>query len=124
MTPAELRNEFSRLGWRRVSHFKLATLCTVPDQELTPRAKGRGQLLLHPSVGMIKPGDVIISRACVAISADANIRRNRECSPCFRCDAHGGRAKAIWHAIIRKNHGCSHFTLSPRPRRTGKRREW
>ena len=60
LTPAELRAEFARLGWRRVVAFQTRNPMHRAHVELTFRAakKVEANLLIHPSVGMTKPGDV------------------------------------------------------------------
>jgi len=60
LTPAELRTEFGRLGWRRVVAFQTLNPMNRADQALTLRTAKQvvSNLLLHPSVGMTKPGDV------------------------------------------------------------------
>jgi sulfate adenylyltransferase len=60
LTPAELRAEFARLGWRRVVAFQTPNPMHRAHQELTFRAAKQveANLLIHPSVGMTKPGDV------------------------------------------------------------------
>lgn len=59
-TPTELRAEFARLGWRRIVAFQTRNPMHRAHLELTLRAaKGvEAKLLIHPSVGMTKPGDV------------------------------------------------------------------
>src|SRR4029078_3630389 len=60
LTPAELRNEFARLGWRRVVAFQTRNPMHRAHQELTFAAAKlvEHNFLIHPSVGMTKPGDV------------------------------------------------------------------
>ena len=60
LAPAELRAEFARLGWRRVVAFQTRNPMHRAHVELTFRAAKRveASLLIHPSVGMTKPGDV------------------------------------------------------------------
>ena len=60
LTPAELRAEFARLGWRRIVAFQTRNPMPRAHQELTfPAAKQvEARLLIHPFVGMPKPGDV------------------------------------------------------------------
>src|SRR5213593_3932110 len=60
LTPAELRVEFARLGWRRVVAFQTRNPMHRAHVELTMRAAKQveANLLIHPSVGMTKPGDV------------------------------------------------------------------
>jgi sulfate adenylyltransferase len=60
LTPAALRAEFSRLGWRRVVAFQTRNPLHRAHQELTLRAarEARANLLIHPVVGMTRPGNV------------------------------------------------------------------
>ena len=60
LTPAELRAEFKRLGWTRVVAFQTRNPMHRAHVELTMRAAKQveANLLIHPSVGMTKPGDV------------------------------------------------------------------
>jgi len=59
-TPAELRAEFAKLGWTKVVAFQTRNPMHRAHQELTLRAakKVEACLLIHPVVGMTKPGDV------------------------------------------------------------------
>ena len=60
LTPAELRVEFARLGWRRVVAFQTRNPMHRAHVELTLRAAKQieSNLLIHPSVGVTKFGDV------------------------------------------------------------------
>jgi sulfate adenylyltransferase len=60
LTPVELRAEFARHGWRRIVAFQTRNPMHRAHQELTLRAAKavEANLLIHPSVGMTKPGDV------------------------------------------------------------------
>ena len=59
-TPRELRTEFAKLGWTRVVAFQTRNPMHRAHQELTLRAakEVEASLLIHPVVGMTKPGDV------------------------------------------------------------------
>ena len=59
-TPAELRAEFAKLGWTKVVAFQTRNPMHRAHQELTLRAakEVEASLLIHPVVGMTKPGDV------------------------------------------------------------------
>ena len=59
-TPQELRDRFQKLGWRRVVAFQTRNPMHRAHQELTFRAAKdvEANLLIHPVVGMTKPGDV------------------------------------------------------------------
>jgi sulfate adenylyltransferase len=58
--PNELRAYFRKLGWRKVVAFQTRNPLHRAHQELTFRAAREAQanLLIHPVVGMTKPGDV------------------------------------------------------------------
>jgi len=59
-TPAELRAEFARLGWRRIVAFQTRNPMHRAHQELTLRAAKdvEASLLIHPVVGLTRPGEV------------------------------------------------------------------
>ena len=59
-SPAEVRARFRKLGWRRVVAFQTRNPMHRAHQELTLRAARdvEANLLIHPAVGMTKPGDV------------------------------------------------------------------
>jgi sulfate adenylyltransferase len=115
LTPAELRAEFVRLGWRRIVAFQTRNPMHRAHVELTLRAAKQveANLLINPSVGMTKPGDV---------EYYVRVRCYQELLPKYPRDTAklallplamrmGGPREALWHAIIRKNHGCSHFIV-------------
>src|SRR6476660_7259759 len=60
LTPADLRAEFVNLGWRRIVGFQTRNPMHRAHVELTFRAASQveASLLIHPSVGMTRPGDV------------------------------------------------------------------
>ncbi len=114
-TPSQLRAAFDALGWSRVVAFQTRNPMHRAHVELTRRAavEADANLLIHPVVGMTKPGDVdhytrgrvyqhIIERypADTAMLAMLPLAMRM-----------GGPREAVWHAIIRKNHGVSHFIV-------------
>jgi sulfate adenylyltransferase len=115
MTPAELRAEFSRLGWRRVVAFQTRNPMHRAHQELTFRAAKQveANLLIHPSVGMTKPGDVdYFTRVrCYQLLIAKYPPATVKLSMLPLAMRMGGPREAIWHAIIRKNHGCTHLIV-------------
>jgi sulfate adenylyltransferase len=114
-TPAELRAEFARLGWRRVVAFQTRNPMHRAHQELTFRAAKQveANLLIHPSVGMTKPGDVdYFTRVrCYQLLLPKYPPGTAKLSLLPLAMRMGGPREAIWHAIIRKNHGCSHMIV-------------
>jgi sulfate adenylyltransferase len=115
LTPAELRAEFARLGWRRVVAFQTRNPMHRAHQELTFRAAKQveANLLLHPSVGMTKPGDVdYFTRVrCYQLLLSKYPAGTVKLSLLPLAMRMGGPREAVWHGIIRKNHGCTHFIV-------------
>jgi sulfate adenylyltransferase len=115
LTPAELRSEFARLGWRRVVAFQTRNPMHRAHVELTFRAAKQveANLLIHPSVGMTKPGDVdyFTRSRCYQLLLSKFPAGTAKLSMLPLAMRMGGPREAIWHALIRKNHGCSHFII-------------
>ena len=115
LTPAELRAEFSRLGWRRVVAFQTRNPMHRAHQELTFRAAKQveANLLLHPSVGMTKPGDVdYFTRVrCYQLLLSKYPHGTVMLSMLPLAMRMGGPREAIWHGLIRKNHGVTHLIV-------------
>jgi sulfate adenylyltransferase len=115
LAPAELRAEFSRLGWRRVVAFQTRNPMHRAHQELTFRAAKQveANLLIHPSVGMTKPGDVdYFTRVrCYELLLSKYPHGTVKLAMLPLAMRMGGPREAIWHGLIRKNHGCTHFIV-------------
>jgi sulfate adenylyltransferase len=115
LAPAELRAEFARLGWRRVVAFQTRNPMHRAHQELTFRAAKQveANLLIHPSVGMTKPGDVdYFTRVrCYELLLPKYPHGTVKLSLLPLAMRMGGPREAIWHGLIRKNHGCTHFIV-------------
>ena len=83
--------------------------------ELTKRASEEtgAKLLIHPVVGLTKPGDVDYFVRVRAYRAMLSHYENdsAELSLLPLAMRMGGPREAIWHAIIRKNYGCTHFIV-------------
>ena len=113
--PRQLRELFIKHGWERVVAFQTRNPMHRAHVELTLRAaaEAKANILLHPVVGLTKPGDVnhytrvrcyehILSRyptGTVMLSLLPLAMRM------------GGPREALWHAIIRKNYGCEYFIV-------------
>ncbi len=115
LTPAELRAEFARLGWSRVVAFQTRNPMHRAHQELTSRAAREtgANLLIHPVVGMTKPGDVdhYTRVRCYQSILATYPPRMAKLSLLPVAMRMGGPREAVWHAIIRKNYGCTHFIV-------------
>jgi sulfate adenylyltransferase len=115
LTPAELRGEFSRLGWGRVVAFQTRNPMHRAHRELTLRAARDAQanLLIHPVVGTTKPGDVdhYTRVRCYQTLLDHYPRGGVRLALLPLSMRMAGPREAVWHAIIRKNYGCTHFIV-------------
>ena len=113
--PAALRAEFARRGWSRVVAFQTRNPMHRAHQELTLRAarETEARLLVHPVVGMTKPGDVdhYTRVRCYQSVLSAYPEDTARLSLLPLAMRMGGPREAVWHAIIRKNHGCTHFIV-------------
>jgi sulfate adenylyltransferase len=115
LTPAELRAEFDRLGWRQVVAFQTRNPMHRAHLELTMRAakEVEANLLIQPSVGMTKPGDVdhYTRVRCYEALMGRYPRSTAMLSLLPLSMRMGGPREALFHAIIRKNYGCSHLIV-------------
>ena len=113
--PGELRAKFVHLGWQRIVAFQTRNPMHRAHQELTLRAAkaAEANLLIHPVVGLTKPGDV---------DHYTRVRCYQAILPHYPSGTvtlallplamrMAGPREALWHAIIRKNYGCSHFII-------------
>lgn len=114
-TPNELRAFFRKLGWRRVVAFQTRNPLHRAHQELTFRAAKEAQanLLIHPVVGMTKPGDIdhFTRVRCYEAVLGQYPASTTHMSLLNLAMRMAGPREALWHALIRKNHGCTHFIV-------------
>jgi sulfate adenylyltransferase len=115
LTPADVRAEFAASGWTKVVAFQTRNPMHRAHLELTLRAAREvgAHLLVHPSVGMTKPGDVdhytrVRCYQSVLASYPKGTAKLALLPLAMRL---GGPREAVWHAIIRKNYGCTHFIV-------------
>ena len=114
-TPQMLRSHFAARGWKRVVAFQTRNPMHRAHKEITvsaARAIG-GHLLIHPAVGVTKPGDIdyftrVRSYQLIQRRYPDNMAMLSLLPLAMRM---GGPREAVWHAIIRKNHGCTHFIV-------------
>ena len=114
-TPAEVRAEIARLGWTRVVAFQTRNPMHRAHVELTLRAAKdvEANLLIQPVVGMTKPGDIdhYTRVRCYEAILDRYPRSSASLALLPLAMRMGGPREAVWHAIIRRNHGCTHFIV-------------
>lgn len=114
-TPAEMRARFKKLGWRKVVAFQTRNPMHRAHQELTFRAAKEHEtnLLIHPVVGMTKPGDIdhYTRVRCYEHVLEQYPEQTTALSLLNLAMRMGGPREALWHALIRKNYGCTHFIV-------------
>jgi sulfate adenylyltransferase len=113
--PSELRAKFERWGWHRVVAFQTRNPMHRAHQELTQRAAqiAEANLLIHPVVGQTKPGDVdhFARVRCYEQVLKAYPEQTTLLSLLPLAMRMAGPREAVWHAIIRKNFGCTHLIV-------------
>ena len=114
-TPNELRNYFRKMGWQRVVAFQTRNPLHRAHQELTFRAAKDAQanLLIHPVVGMTKPGDIdhFTRVRCYEAVLNQYPSSTTAMSLLNLAMRMAGPREAVWHGLIRANHGCTHFIV-------------
>ena len=115
LTPEQVRRRFTKLGWQRVVAFQTRNPLHRAHFELTLRAARENQasLLIHPVVGMTKPGDVdhYTRVRCYQALMDRYPSNTAMLSLLPLAMRMGGPRETLLHAILRKNYGCSHFIV-------------
>ncbi len=115
LSPSQLKTLFSKLNWGKVIGFQTRNPMHRAHQELTLQAMRLhdAKLLINPVVGMTKPGDidhytrVRCYQKLLSHYPDKHVVLNL--LPLAMRMA--GPREALWHAIIRRNHGCTHFIV-------------
>ena len=114
-SPSQLRKQFEKMGWTKIVAFQTRNPMHRAHKELVERASSKigGNLLIHPVVGMTKPGDVdhytrvrCYEKIMKKFSKDSAMLSLLPLSMRM-----GGPREALWHAIIRKNYGCTHLIV-------------
>jgi len=117
-TPEEMRARFKKMGWRRVVAFQTSKPMHRLQREITLQtAKDiQGHILLHPTVGMTKPGDLQYYARVHCYQAirqyfPHNLAMLSLLPLAMRM---AGPREALWHAIVSQNYGCTHMIIGPK----------
>lgn len=114
-TPSELKALFKKRGWHKVVAFQTRNPMHRAHQELTFRAAREleANLLIHPVVGMTKPGDIdhFTRVRCYEQLIKHYPEQTTFLSLLHLAMRMAGPREAVWHALIRKNYGCTHFII-------------
>jgi sulfate adenylyltransferase len=116
LTPTQTREKLQKFGRPNIAAFQTRNPLHRVHEEMTKRAikKLDGVLLLHPAVGMTKPGDidhytrVRTYRALTQHYYDQNQIMLSLLPLAMRM---AGPREALWHAIIRRNYGANHLIV-------------
>jgi sulfate adenylyltransferase len=114
-SPSELRGRFRKLGWRKVVAFQTRNPMHRAHQEITFRAahQNEANLLIHPVVGMTRKGDVdhFTRVRCYERILEKYPEQTTTLSLLNLAMRMAGPREAVWHGLIRKNFGCTHFIV-------------
>ncbi len=114
-TPVELKALFKEKGWDKVVGFQTRNPMHRAHFELVKRAHEQtgAPVLVHPVVGMTKPGDIDYVTRVRTYNVVCNTygKDFTHLSLLPLAMRMAGPREALWHAIIRKNYGCTHFIV-------------
>jgi len=115
-TPEQVRGELEKLGYENIVAFQTRNPMHRVHEELTKRAieKVNGALLIHPVVGYTKPGDIDTftrMRIYKTLYEKYYDKRNTVLAFLPLAMRMAGPREAIWHGIIRRNYGATHFIV-------------
>jgi len=115
-TPAQVRAKLAEMGFDKVVAFQTRNPMHRIHEELTKRAAEEvgGSLLIHPVVGLTKPGDVdhyTRVRVYRTLAENYYDQSKTILSLLPLAMRMAGPREALWHAIIRRNHGATHFII-------------
>jgi sulfate adenylyltransferase len=115
-TPSELRAHFESLGWSKIVAFQTRNPLHRAHEELTKRAAEQigGGLLIHPVVGVTKPGDVdhYTRVRCYRALVDNYYEPGTVVLSLLPLAMRmAGPREVLLHAIIRRNYGCTDFIV-------------
>lgn len=115
LDPNDLRRQFAVRSWRRIVAFQTRNPMHRAHMELTFRAarQAEANLLIHPSVGMTKPGDIdhFTRVRCYEHLVSRYPEQTTMLALLPLAMRMGGPREAVWHAIIRRNYGATHFIV-------------
>ncbi|MCI5126500.1 MAG: adenylyltransferase, partial [Candidatus Electrothrix sp. AR5] len=116
LTPAESNRRFIQYGWRRVVGFHTREYlhCAHREMVLAAARETGGSLFLHPLVGLDHPGNMehYTHVHCYQEFVQHFPRNMIQLGIIPLAERYTGPREALWHALIRKNYGCTHFIVA------------
>ncbi len=116
-SPREVREGFARQGWRRIVGFQNGNPLTAAHLAATRHACriAQANLLLHPGVGQCEPGDAehYTRVRCYERALSHHPEGAAQLALLPLATRWAGPREALWHAIVRRNFGCTHFVVTP-----------
>ena len=114
-SPRELGRFFDRLGWRRIIAFHTSRPMHKREREMTLQAarEVQGHLLLHPVVGVTMHRDLghFARIKCYQEILRHYPQQLAVLSLLPLAIRGAGPREALWHAIVRRNYGCTDFIV-------------
>jgi sulfate adenylyltransferase len=114
-TPEETKEMFKKKGWDTVVGFQTRNPMHRAHFEIVRRAAEEigGKVLIHPAVGQTKDGDIdYVTRVRSYKHVQQFYAKDfAELSLLPIAMRMAGPREALWHALIRKNYGCTHFIV-------------
>ncbi len=115
-TPSETHRHFTQYGWRRVLGFHTEEYlhCAHREMVLTAAREIGASIFLHPVVGLDSPGSMVhyTHVRCYQEFINNFPKNMITLGLTPLAERWAGPREALWHAIIRKNFGCSHFMVA------------
>ena len=116
LSPSETHRRFTQYGWRRVLGFHTEEYlhCAHREMVLAAARDIGASIFLHPVVGMESPGslDHYTHVRCYQAFVDKFPKNMIMLGLTPLAERWAGPREALWHAIVRKNFGCSHFMVA------------
>tara|TARA_S200000501_G_scaffold128592_1_gene121495 strand:- start:17498 stop:19180 length:1683 start_codon:yes stop_codon:yes gene_type:complete len=114
-TPNELKHQFDKMGWKKIVAFQTRNPMHRAHKEIAFKAaiENDANLLIHPVVGQTKEGDVnhYTRVRCYQEILNYFPKGTTTLSLLPLAMRMAGPREALWHALIRKNYGCTHLIV-------------